>query len=273
MKGKKRTLKEIFDPIRNNYNFAQPDEELAPYVEFFSESIINDSAFSVEMFPSWTPTAYINLGKPYSVSLDSRVHYIPAHTDILLLRDCATIRHNPPGDCIFTIKFRPGGLEAIMGVSQLQLKGKIFSLDKVFLPEIIDHIKTASSFNARTMLAEQYLLKSKQRSVDDHYSTLVKDITDHYLQNNMQYNVSQLAEQYFITSKSINRYFHRVIGVNPKDYFSILRTRAALTAYFDKNQLFNPCNFGYYDNSHFYKDAARFTGFPLSSVIKPLVQN
>jgi AraC-like DNA-binding protein len=258
-------LKEIFDPIRDHYTFAQPCGELANHIDFFSESIVNDSEFTVEMFPSWTPTMYINLGNPYRISLHTSTWDVHADTDILVLRDLPTTRYNLPGDRIFTIKFHPGGLEAILGISQVQLKGKLVPLHQILPASVIGQLKDSSTFAARKQVAETFFLEKHQKRESDHYLTFVQDLTDTYHQTHFQLNVSQLAEHHFVTSKSVNRYFHRVIGINPKGYFSILRARTALTAY-AASQEFDPCAFGYHDSSHFYKEAVKFMRTHLSSI-------
>lgn len=258
-------LKEIFDPIRDHYTFAQPCGELANHIDFFSESIVNDSEFTVEMFPSWTPTMYINLGNPYRISLNMSTWDIHAGTDILVLRDLPTTRHNLPGDRIFTIKFHPGGLEAIMGICQVQFKEKLVPLHKILPASVISQLRDSPTFHVRRKVAEAFLLEKHQKRASDHYLTFVQDLTETYHQTRLQLNVSQLAEKHFVTSKSVNRYFHRVIGINPKGYFSILRARTALTAYV-ASQEFDPCAFGYYDSSHFYRDAVKFAGTHLSSI-------
>ncbi|MCF0069383.1 AraC family transcriptional regulator [Dyadobacter sp. CY261] len=255
-------MKEIFDPIRDHYTFAHPASDLGEHIDFYSESVVNDSEFTVEMFPSWTPTMYINLGNPYRISLSRSTYAVDKDMDILILRDLHTTRHNSPGDRIFTIKFKPGGLEAILGISQVHLKGKIVPLHHVLPMVVIEQLKNGSSFDARREIIEAYFIPKHNRRVMDHYLTFVRDLTETYQQTDMQLNVSQLAEKHFITSKSINRYFHRVIGISPKGYFSILRARTALTAY-AKRQEFDPGRFGYYDSSHFYREAAKFTGVQL----------
>jgi AraC-like DNA-binding protein len=256
-------LKEIFEPIRSHYVFSAPCGELAQYVEFYAESIINEQIFTVEMFPSWTPTIYINLGNPYRISIGDFVTDVSENTDLLVLRDLKTTRHNFPGDHIFTLKFNPGGLEATLGISQIQFRQQVVPLKGFFPPELLTNIKNADSFDARKTLVENYLLKKRGQQRADHYLTFVQDLANEYQANGMQYNVSQLAEKYFTTSKTVNRYFNRVVGISPKNYFSIVRARQALTAYAANEQIFNPCDFGYYDGSHFYKEAVKFTGGPL----------
>lgn len=258
-------MKEIFDPIRDHYTFSQPSAELAKHIEFFSESIVNDSEFTVEMFPSWTPTMYINLGNPYRISLHTSTWDVHADGDILVLRDLPTTRHNQPGDRIFTIKFQPGGLEAILGISQVQLKGKLVPLHQILPADMIGQLKSSPNFKARRQAAELFFLNKYQKRETDHYLTFVQDLTETYQQTHLQLNVSQLAEKHFVSSKTINRYFHRVVGINPKGYFSILRARGALTAYAASHE-FDPCAFGYHDSSHFYREAVKFTGTHLSSI-------
>lgn len=65
---------EIFDNIRKLYTFGEACPDLAEHIEFFSESsiesakkYIGNSNFSVRIFPSCTPTFYINLGSPYLI--------------------------------------------------------------------------------------------------------------------------------------------------------------------------------------------------------------
>ena len=54
---------EIFQNIRKVYDFIDPCDELAEYVEFFAESsslktkkYVSGNSFTIKMFPSWTPT-------------------------------------------------------------------------------------------------------------------------------------------------------------------------------------------------------------------------
>jgi hypothetical protein len=90
---------EIFDNIRKIYTFIDASPELAEHIEFFSESFVEstqryvgNSNFSVKMFPSWTPTFYINLGAPYLISVGKQQRRIDANQDILIPRDFPIVR-------------------------------------------------------------------------------------------------------------------------------------------------------------------------------------
>lgn len=259
---------EIFDNIRKIYLFSPPCEELADYIEFFSESspdatqaFAGNACFTVKMFPSWTPTFWINLGTPYYLTLGNKRHLIPPGKDILVTRDTIAERHNMPTDHLFTIKFFPGGLETVLGIDQSALTGKLVHLQEVLPASFILRIKKANDFEARKKLLEDFFLSQmKIKKPRAHYTELVKKTIATYETGSMQYNVDELSERLFITSKTINRYFNKVIGTTPKSYLSIIRSRTALTAYVSDKRTFDPAVFGYHDMSHFYKEAIKFTG-------------
>ncbi|WP_080057649.1 AraC family transcriptional regulator [Spirosoma aerolatum] len=261
-------MTEIFDNIRKLYRFYLPQNELASYIEFISESSaeetfrqVANNPFTVRMFPSWTPTCYINLGDPYQLTVGLTVYQIQKQTDVLILRNSIVERHNLPTDHIFTIKFFPGGLEAILGINQVQFKDQVVPLETILPILLIQRIKQAINFEERVNLIESFFLNQLQgRKKADHYRTMVSNTIGTFGANGMELNTAQLADRMFLTSKTINRYFHRVIGTPPKQYLSMMRVRAALSSYVAHNDRFSPDDFGYYDMSHFYRDVVRFTG-------------
>jgi len=261
-------MTEIFDNIRKLYRFYTPANELADYVEFFSESSaedtyrhVADNRFTIRMFPSWTPTCYINLGAPYQMDVGDNRYLIRKDTDVLLLRNSIVERINLPSDHIFTIKFYPGGLEAILGVSQVQFVDQVVRLETVLPADLIQRMKRLQAFDERIELLESFLLSQYAGwKKMDHYRTIVTDTIGTFAANGLVLSPSQLADRTFVTSKTINRYFHRVIGTSPKQYLSQVRARTALSRYVSDMNQFSPYEYGYYDMSHFYKDVVKFTG-------------
>src|SRR5690349_23973566 len=105
-------MTELFQNIRSLYQFKAPCDELADYIEFFSEScfqstkeIVGACAFSIKMFKSWTPTFWINLGPAYDLSLNGNLYRINANSAIALTRAVTAERINHPSDHLFTVKF------------------------------------------------------------------------------------------------------------------------------------------------------------------------
>ena len=259
---------EIFDNIRKIYQFSPPCDEMAEFVEFFSESsseathhYFRNSPFTVKMFPSWTPTFWINLGSAYRLAMGNNQHLIHPGQDILIVRDSTVERYNSPADYIFTVKFFPGGLEAIFQIDQSKLINQVVDLRKILPASLILAVRKTNRFEDRMKLLQNFFLCELKKKKDlDHYVRFVKETIACYEGGQMQYNVNELSARLFTTSKSINRYFDRVIGTTPKNYFSILRARTALTAYVSNKKTFTPSDFGYYDMSHFYKSVMTFTG-------------
>jgi AraC-like DNA-binding protein len=261
-------MTEIFDNIRKIYQFSLPCEELASYIEFFSESspgatqaFAGNACFTVKMFPSLTPTFWINLGTPYYLTLGSKRFLVPAGKDILLTRDTIAERYNQPADHLFTVKFYPGALESVLGIDQSRMAGKLVHLQDVLPADVIMRIKKVNGFEARKKLFENYFLDQmhikRSRTL---YIELVSKTIALYEEGGMKYNVDELSERMFTTSKTINRYFNKVVGITPKKYLSIVRSRTALTAFVSDKKKFEPTVFGYHDMSHFYKEAIKFTG-------------
>jgi AraC-like DNA-binding protein len=265
---------EIFHDIRRLYKFQQPCRELVGLVDFYSETsdehsrhCIGNQAFTVKLFPSYTPTIWINLGAPYHLQNGNDLHFIPADKDILLLRDRIVERQNLPSDNIFTVKFNPGALELIMGISQHKLANDVFDASEIIPASIIKRMKKLGSFEQRYPLLESFLLDQLIR--DKRNAGLLTPVTqavNSFVNSGMQLQTEVLAQQLFVSSKTFNRYFHSVTGTNPKTFLASIRTRTALTAYRHNRESFSVYDFGYFDPGHFYKDVLRFTGMKLSAV-------
>jgi len=259
---------EIFDDIRKIYKFSPPCEELKNYIEFFSESSAEKTAlhisaekFSVKMFESWTPTIWFNLGTPYHLAIKNKSYAVKTNEDILLLRNTIVTRHVLHTDHIFTVKFFPGGIEAVLGFNQANLTNQVININTLLSKIVIEAIKRAACFEDRIILLQNYFISRLQLlRQKDHYIKIVQDLIVSYKSGNFLLNTSQSAEKMFISSKTINRYFNNVVGIGPKKYFSVLRARAALTEYTAGKSSFIPSQFGYYDMSHFYKAIKKFTG-------------
>lgn len=264
---------EIFDNIRKLYQFSSPREDLADYIEFFSQSSpeathshAGGAGFSVKMFPSWTPTMWFILGPSYHLRAGNKLYNIEEGMDLLLIRDCIVERINQCNDEIFTVKFFPGGLESIFDIDQSGMKNQVLALNKILPLPLIRQVKKIDNFEQRQQLLEHYFLQQiRKKKSRDHYLHFVRETIACYENGQLQYNINELSGRLFTTSKTINRYFNKVIGTSPKDYFNIIRARTALTAWVANKKVFQPTAFGYYDFSHFYKDIHRFTGQKLST--------
>jgi AraC-like DNA-binding protein len=269
-------MTEIFDDIRKLYTFQNPCGELSPFIEFFSETsleamseYIQSEAFTVKLFPSFTPTIWINLGAPYYLKNGEKISKIEEKADILLLRNTIVERINLPTDHIFTIKFYPSAFEALFGVSQSKIGDKLIDVTEIIEASVIKKLKEAASFDDRIDLIEAFFLEKLSKNAQKHFPFIcINGAIDNYFQSGMAAKNKGIANDLYISEKSLYRYFKQAIGTNPKNYFAIVRARTALTAYNLNKQAFSPYDFGYYDHGHFSKDVVKFTGQSLSSYSK-----
>jgi AraC-like DNA-binding protein len=264
---------EIFDDIRKLYRFSDPCEQLSAYIEFFSETsleatdlYIRTDRFTVKLFPSYTPTIWINLGSPYHLKNGNKELFVGADTDILILRDDIVERTNLRTDNIFTVKFNPGGFEAIFGIEQEKIGNNIININSILFSHILGRLKQLSSFEERKALLEKHFLHLlNTKFVHNHLYKKVSDAIHTYRLSDMTYSSNELAEELAVTDKTLYRYFRNLVGAPPKKYFLTVRARAALISYVADKKSFSPFDFGYYDISHFHKDVVKFTGRKLSA--------
>ncbi|MEE1943987.1 helix-turn-helix domain-containing protein [Pedobacter sp. KR3-3] len=261
-------MTEIFENIKKLYEFEQPCEELSPYIEFFSEtslaatqSHVASEEFTVKLFPSYTPTIWINLGSPYFLKNGNDWKSVDQQTDVLVLRNEIIERRNLPTDNIFTIKFFPGAIEALFGISQAQIGSQILQAAELIPYATLQKLKNLSDFKDRIKLLEDFFLaKLYQKNKVGHYYSHVQKAIALFADSGLANKNSELAQQLALTDKSLYRYFTQTVGASPKTYMAMLRARTALTAYIADTPNFNPYLYGYYDRSHFYKDVYNFTG-------------
>lgn len=259
---------EIFDNIRKLYRFKAPSAGLEKYIEFFSESdlattqnIIGEQQFSIKLFPSYTPTIWINLGTDYTLKSGKLADKVGKSKSVLVLRNQILERQNHPNDNIFTIKFRPCGFEAIFGKPQSVIGGKLQDATELLGVDIRQKVIDLQDLDSRVAYFEQLfferLLKAKK---EQSRIAKINSAIEHYVSSGMELRTAKLASEIYVTEKSLYRYFVNNVGTSPKNYLNNLRIRASLEKYLHDSHNFSVYDFGYYDLSHFYKSYEQFTG-------------
>jgi AraC-like DNA-binding protein len=266
-------MTEIFDNIRKLYRFKTPSEALVDHIEFFSESsleamnsYIGADEFTVKLFPSYTPTMWLNLGSRYLLKSGLAWHEVNEQADVLLLRNEIVERRNLPTDNIFTVKFNPGGFESIFGISQTTIGSEIIPVENIIPASFIKKGKGLGCFEDRMVLFEKFFLEKLEvnKKRQGFYLQCIKDTVNVFTGAGLDAAISELAKKLYLSEKTLYRSFTKVVGTSPKNFLAITRARAALTSYVADPAGFSPYDHGYYDRSHFYKDVVKFTGRKLS---------
>lgn len=265
-------MTEIFDNIRSFYLFQEPCPDLQAYIEFFSESdaskadlIAQQGVKTIRLFPSFTPTIWLNLGADYKISAGTRVKAVHAKTDVLLLRALTVERRISPKDHIFTIKFHPGAFETIFGLSQAKLANQIVDVGAFLSSSFISKIKKLPSFEEKVFEFEKlFLTKIRTKSKHTLPNIQLPSLVNTFKESGLNIKNADLAATLCLSEKTFYRHFIQTIGTNPKSFFGMLRAREALTAYKSNKAAFSPYDFGYYDHGHFSKDVLKFTNGTLT---------
>lgn len=148
-----------------------------------------------------------------------------------------------------------------MGIDQTKLRSGLVELSELLPYFLIQQMKSAGCFEERISLMEQYLLQTmRNKKGSDHYLQLVTQTIGCYNENGLKFNVAELSSRTFTSSRTLRRYFERVIGVSPKQYLESIRIRTALPSFLSNRKSFDPVEYGYCDKSHFYRSVIIFTG-------------
>jgi len=270
-------MTEIFDNIRKLYRFNTPCAALVDHIEFFSESSleamdrhIGALPFTVTLFPSYTPTIWLNLGSQYQLKNGNEWYTVDERSDILLLRNEIVERRNLPTDNIFTVKFNPGGFETIFGISQTTIGSDVIPVQDLIPAAFIKKLKGLGCFEDRKVWFENFFLEKLDRNKkrDSFYLQCIKETVRAFEGGGLETATGELAKKLYISEKTLYRCFTKVVGTSPKNFQAITRARTALTSYVTNPATFSPYDHGYYDLSHFYKSVVKFTGQKLSASLQ-----
>ena len=149
--------------------------------------------------------------------------------------------------------------------------------------ELLENIKLKALLNSSINLGTDYI--GIDKLAFDNFKDFCRHI-EHYLQSRLEknktindlkirlfdeifkkevFNVQELSEKVFWTSRQINRYFNLTFGLSMKDYLNIIRCNQTYKD-ISKNRLTPQRN--YYDQSHFIKEIKKYTGATPSELKK-----
>jgi len=177
-----------------------------------------------------------------------------------LPRHAALECHHQPGNKIFGIKFRISPIIFQKKIDFSEYREYIFPLSYLIDKPVIDKIKKASSFEARVKISTNYFEsiiekhKHSLRPIEVVTSIVHRCSCDH----DFTVSIDDLACQYNVSTRTLQRYFEKTTGVSSKTALQILRIRQAVSHLTRSPGDFHFSLYGYYDHSHFYKHLRQF---------------
>ncbi len=250
--------------FKKYYHRQKAAAGLSLFIDFFWETDFDTlwkqypDGFSDVLFPNTGYTYLINLGTPFVMQVADKK--FPMKTDGFLPRNKAIECYHKPGNKIFGIKFKTSPVIFEKKINFAEYRESIYPLSYLADAAIIKKIKTADSFAERvSILSEYYTQLLDQYAGSLQPVRIVTEIlADCDTKNDFSRSVEELAAQYGISTRTLQRYFETHTGVSTKKVLQILRVRKAVEQLLESPDKFELAQFGYYDHSHFYKHLKQF---------------
>ena len=252
------------DHFENNYHRVWATGELAYFIDFFWETKFDSlleqhpEGFSDALFPNIGYTYLINLGTPFIMQVDEESFEIRNHG--FLPRHKAIECFHRIGNHLFGIKFKVSPVIFEKKINFSEYKNYIFPLTFLLDKAIIDRVKRAADFTSRVKILSAYF-----RDIIHKYSgslqpiKIVTEIIQHYnASKNFAVSIKTFADQYQISTRTLQRYFETSTSFSSKKALQLLRIRKATQHLATSPNSFHFSLYGYYDHSHFYKHLKSF---------------
>lgn len=259
--------------FENNYHRQWVRQGLlSGFIDFFWETDFDHlwqqylQGFADVLFANTGYTYLINLGSPFVMQLGN--DKVEMKSDGFLPRHKSLTCHHKPGNRIFGIKFKISPLVFQKRINFSEYRHYIFPLAYLIDRSLVDKLKAAPHFTKRVEVISAYYKKVVEQNEGalkhvDIVSGILKGGYDH---NRFDTTIDDWARQYGISTRTLQRYFEAATGSSTKKAMQVMRIRKAVTHLLTNTDTFHYKDYGYYDNSHFYKHLQQFFGpqyFPL----------
>lgn len=252
------------DHFENNYHRVTPHEDLKHFIDFFWETKFDfllqqyPQGFSDALFPNIGYTYLINLGTPFVMQVDEQRFemkgdgFLPRHKSI----EC----FHQAGNRLFGIKFKVSPVIFEKKINFSEYREYIFPLSYLLDQQIINKVKQAFDFDARVHILTSYFQNIVNKYLGSWLPVqIVTEILEHCnTTNNFTTPIQSFAEQYNISTRTLQRYFESTTSISSKIALQILRIRKATQHLATSPGDFHFSLYGYYDHSHFYKHLKKF---------------
>lgn len=170
------------------------------------------------------------------------------------------------------IKFRPGGFYPFYKSSVSSFSDDTIALDTVFevnTSKLEETIFASDNKKGMVEKAEEFI--RKKLPAKDERVPFINNIIDAVINDNTLVKVNQLAEQFEINKRTLQRMFNRYVGVSPKwviKRYRLHEVAGKLTENKQTDWAKLAVDLGYFDQSHFIKDFKSIVGQTPSEYLK-----
>jgi AraC-like DNA-binding protein len=252
------------DHFNRNYHRVKAAAPLSLFIDFIWEPDFDGlwekypDGFSDVLFPNIGYTYLLNLGTPFIMQVGDQK--FPMKTDGFLPRQKSLECFHKTGNRLFGIKFNTSPVIFEKKVNFAEYRESIYPLSYLADAGILKAAKEATDFGKRVeILTRYYSMLVKQYEGSLQPIRIVTEILAATARNNsFSRPVEELADQYGISTRTLQRYFETNTGISTKQALQIMRIRKATEQLVNTPSSFHFTSYGYYDHSHFYKHLRQF---------------
>ena len=247
------------------YSEIKPSEKLAKYIKCYWVLAQTDAAFPSEselILPDGCPEIIFNHADSFRRHYPNQTEIQPLSIFVGQMRQSVLIEPTAAVK-LFGIRFYPEGAYPLLKESLVGLTDKIEELDTVLGAlgkSLEDEILSATSIAKKIGVFEKAVSKMFDHEQE---GALVKNASGLIRKGKGLVRVEELANQFEVSIKTLERHFNREIGVSPKFFSRIMRLQEVLKLLNDGEEPIwtdIAYSFGYVDQAHFIKDFKDFAG-------------
>ncbi len=175
------------------------------------------------------------------------------------------VRIQPTGNVdLFGVRFHTSGAYHYLKCSLRSLTDRIVEPDLIVgstFRILEERMNVAGSTAARVDIIERLLLDSLPAAGS--IEQVVEAVKDHINANNGVVSIRETARRFGVSQRQLERYFQDMVGVSPKFYSRVVRLQSiTLASNMDGTADLADLalRHGYYDQSHFIREFAEFSG-------------
>jgi AraC-like DNA-binding protein len=243
-----------------------PPPPLDAYIRCFWYSDESLPTQGLKILPTPSLHLMVNFGDAYQVYEGNHAQPLATCADswAVGLWDHYHIMDAPPDVQVLNISFKPGGAYPFLQIPLTELHNQIVALDAiwgVFAAEMRERLAAEPTLAARFALLEQLLCARLQHA--SVYPDPVRFACAEIARHQGVLSIGELSDQMGISQKHLIGQFKTVVGSTPKTLARIYRFQYLLhqldpTQPVDWTRLAHQAH--YFDQAHFNKDFAAFTG-------------
>lgn len=249
-----------------NYSTFPPNEDLAPFVNFFwtLEVFPEENSEKQRIVPDGCIELAFILGDDIKRYISEK-EYIIQPRAMVLGQTVKPFYIQPTGYVhTFAVSFSPCGFSNFVNVPIKELRNKETPISELFgekeAKELEISINKALSTSERIKVLEEFLFSKlrNQKIIEDVVKTTVKLL----FVNDGNISINGIVNSDSSQKRQLERRFLEVVGISPKQLCKLIRLQTALKLLINQEESLTDIAYksNYYDQSHFIKDFREFTG-------------